>query len=213
MSSQRPLRRMRLLSEEELRRLLVACSESLDPMLNPVVILFLSTGMRAREALSMTWNRIDLDRGCVVLVETNSRDRRIVPIKRRSVEVLREHAARRNRGTDLVFPGSRNRYHPYSVGRAWVKALKVADIAHFTFYNLHYCAAAYVASNGASLTEIAEILGHNGFGPWELPDESFIDEDGHTLREYNEDTREWKMVVVDRGERITVDMRYDYFLR
>lgn len=43
---------------------------------------------------------------------------------------------------------------------AWEQALKIAEIDDFRFHNLRHCAASYLAMSGASLLEIAEILGH-----------------------------------------------------
>lgn len=41
-----------------------------------------------------------------------------------------------------------------------VTPLKRADIKDFRFHDLRHSAASYLAMNGASLAEIAEILGH-----------------------------------------------------
>ena len=44
--------------------------------------------------------------------------------------------------------------------RAWHKARKRAGIDDFRWHDLRHSAASYLAMNGASLAEIAEILGH-----------------------------------------------------
>ena len=41
-----------------------------------------------------------------------------------------------------------------------VKAVKEAKIEDFKFHDLRHCAASYLAMNGATLVEIAQILGH-----------------------------------------------------
>jgi integrase len=43
---------------------------------------------------------------------------------------------------------------------SWEKALKTAEIEDFHFHDLRHSAASYLAMNGATLAEIAEILGH-----------------------------------------------------
>ena len=43
---------------------------------------------------------------------------------------------------------------------AWAHAVKRADISDFRFHDLRHTAASYLAMNGASLMEIAEVLGH-----------------------------------------------------
>ena len=42
----------------------------------------------------------------------------------------------------------------------WVAALKKAEITDFHFHDLRHSCASYLAMNGASMNEIAEVLGH-----------------------------------------------------
>ena len=49
---------------------------------------------------------------------------------------------------------------PMDLRKAWEAALQQADIEDFTFHDLRHSAASYLAMNGASLNEIAEVLGH-----------------------------------------------------
>ena len=49
---------------------------------------------------------------------------------------------------------------PAVIRSAWEQALKKAEIDDFRFHDLRHCAASYLAMSGASLSEIAEILGH-----------------------------------------------------
>ena len=43
---------------------------------------------------------------------------------------------------------------------AWAYAVKRAGITDFRFHDLRHSAASYLAMSGASLMEIAEVLGH-----------------------------------------------------
>jgi len=65
----------------------------------------------------------------------------------------------KNIDTDLLFPG-RKRNQPIDIRVAWEKALTKAEITNFRFHDLRHSAASYLAMNGATLTEIADILGH-----------------------------------------------------
>ena len=49
---------------------------------------------------------------------------------------------------------------PMCIRRAWGNAVERAGIANFRFHDLRHSYASYLAMNGASLLEIAELLGH-----------------------------------------------------
>ena len=59
----------------------------------------------------------------------------------------------------MVFAGD-PKGTPVEIKRAWYTALQRAEIADFKFHDLRHSAASYLAMSGASLAEIAEILGH-----------------------------------------------------
>ena len=46
------------------------------------------------------------------------------------------------------------------IREAWESTVKRAGIADFCFHDLRHSCASYLAMNGASLAEIAEVLGH-----------------------------------------------------
>jgi integrase len=58
-----------------------------------------------------------------------------------------------------VFP-SKNFKDPIDIRTPWETAIKRAKVSDFRFHDLRHSAASYLAMNGASLAEIAEILGH-----------------------------------------------------
>ena len=47
-----------------------------------------------------------------------------------------------------------------SIREAWTFAVQRAGITNFRFHDLRHSAASYLAMGGASLAEIAEVLGH-----------------------------------------------------
>jgi integrase len=78
---------------------------------------------------------------------------------RQALDLIRQHAKLRRLDTTLVFPdyvGTK----PLSIRDAFANAVKRAGIEDFRFHDLRHSAASYLAMNGASLMEIAEILGH-----------------------------------------------------
>lgn len=155
-----PRGRVRFLNDEERVALLAACKNSECHQLYPVVILALSTGMRQMEIMNLTWTDIDLNRGCITLHETKNGERRAVPLVSHAKEVIQELSKLRRLDTKLVFYSDIKPSTPVFIRTPWGKALKEANVDDFKFHDLRHTAASYLAMNGASLVEIADILGH-----------------------------------------------------
>jgi integrase len=152
--------RVRFLDEGERTRLLAACKESSNAWLYPCVILALSTGMRQGELMGLKWQDVNLSGGYLILHETKNGERRRVPLAGHGLELLRGHAKVRRLDTDLLFPGNIHKTNPIDLRKPFGTALKAAAITDFHWHDLRHCTASYLAMNGASLAEIAEVLGH-----------------------------------------------------
>lgn len=153
--------RVRFLSDDERPRLLQACKESSNPFLYPVTVLAISTGMRSGEIMGLTWDVIDLSKGRLILHETKNGERRAVAITGHALDLLTEMNKVRRIDTALLFPAKGTApKQPMDLRTPWEAVLKKADIQDFKFHDLRHSAASYLAMNGASLAEIAEVLGH-----------------------------------------------------
>ena len=160
--------RVRFLSDKEREAILTACKNSSNPYLYPVAVLALSTGMRQGEIMNLTWDVVDMDAGRIVLHETKNGERRVVPLAGHALEVVKQLKIDRNKLTNLLFPATKPKrdvtgqiiYEPMFIRKAWVDAVHEAKIKDFKFHDLRHSAASYLAMNGASLAEIAEVLGH-----------------------------------------------------
>jgi integrase len=165
-----PRGRVRFLSDDtsvndevilgERSRLLKACQVSSNDFLYPVIVLALSTGMRQGEIMGLTWDDVDLAQGRITLHETKNGEIRVVPLVGRAHELLREHSKVRRLGVSLLFPSKTKSDKRIDLRAPWLVALKKAEIDEFRFHDLRHSAASYLAMNGASLAEIAEVLGH-----------------------------------------------------
>ena len=155
-----PRGRVRFLSELEREKLLAAAKESTSSYLHLVIVICLSTGARKMEILGLKWSSVDLDRGIITLHETKNNERRILPLTGHALALMKEHAKIRRLDTDLVFPSEHNPKKPIDLRTPFENALKRAGIDDFRFHDLRHSAASYLAMNGASLAEIAEVLGH-----------------------------------------------------
>ncbi|MFH1158884.1 MAG: site-specific integrase [Pseudomonadota bacterium] len=155
-----PRGRVRFLDDDERKRLVNACQQSKCPCLYTVVILALSTGARSNEIMSLTWSAVDLNRKSITLHDTKNKERRVLPLTGHALELMKEHKKVQRMDSDLVFPAPHNPKKPYIIRTAWDTAVKKAGLEDFRFHDLRHSAASYLAMNGASLAEIAEVLGH-----------------------------------------------------
>jgi integrase len=152
-----PRGRVRYLSAEERTALLAACQASPEPRLLPLVVLALSTGARQGELMGLKWRDVDVAAGVAIAQDAKNGERRRLTLAGRALEVVRDLAERRGAAAHL-FTGHRGgRSFPQA---AWKCACRAAGLSDFRFHDLRHSAASYLAMNGATLAEIAEVLGH-----------------------------------------------------
>jgi len=154
-----PRGRIRFLSDEERHRLLAVCQKSQNPYLHTIVVLALATGARRGELLSLCWADVDLKRATLTFQHTKNGERRTVPLTGQALTLMQQHAKVRRLATLLVFPNPTGT-RPANIRAAWQGAVRRAGIENFRFHDLRHSAASYLAMSGASLHEIAEVLGH-----------------------------------------------------
>lgn len=155
-----PRGRVRYLDDTERANLLKACQEGENSYLYLLVVLALSTGARHGELINLRWQNVDLQRKVITLHDTKNKERRVLPLVHHAFELMQQHNKVKWVGSDLVFPSPLDTTKPWNSRSAWLTALKKANITNFRFHDLRHSAASYLAMNGASLAEIAEVLGH-----------------------------------------------------
>ena len=157
-----PRGRMRFLSEDERARLIDACATSYCPYIYPIVILALSTGMRKSEILNLRWQDVDLEKAVILLYKTKNNEPRRVAVRGLALELLKQHNKVRRIDTDYLFPGelTAKNGRPMEITKAWEDARRRAKLENFVFHDLRHSCASYLAMGGATLLEIAEVLGH-----------------------------------------------------
>jgi integrase len=152
--------RVRFLDDDERTKLLTACKESSNSWLYTCVILALSSGMRQGELMGLKWSDVNLKDGYLILHETKNGERRRVPLSGLALALLNEHAKVRRLDSTLLFPSNKDPQKAIDLRKPWETAIKQAGINDFHWHDLRHCTASYLAMNGASLAEIAEVLGH-----------------------------------------------------
>jgi len=147
----------RFLSDEERTRLLKACEASGWPRLYLLVLLALTTGARKGELLGMRWKDVDIARCVVHVGRSKNGDSKVLPLVAAAVERLK---AFEGPPGALVFPSRLQPTKPMAFEERWRQALKAAGVKAFRFHDLRHSCASFLAQSGASLLEIADLLGH-----------------------------------------------------
>ena len=148
--------RDRVLTPEEWERLYTAAADHLQPIL---VVAF-QLGMRQREILDLSWDRVDLQRGSIKLrgKDTKGKESRSVPLAPAVLDSLRKLNQVRQINCPFVF-----QYEGRSI--QWVKrgfrnACRRAGIEDFRFHDLRHCAATNLRRSGVDTLTAMTIIGH-----------------------------------------------------
>jgi len=148
---------VRFLDNDERAALLAECKKSSWDRLYLLVLLGLTSGGRRGELEGLRWSDIDLDRGEASVARSKNGDRKtliLVPA------VLEELARFRGADSALVFASKRRPDTAYNSEAAWQAAMKRAGVKRFRFHDLRHSCASALAQSGATLLEIADVLGH-----------------------------------------------------
>jgi integrase len=113
-----------------------------------LAVLAISTGARKGELAKLTWNTINLERGTLTFLDTKNGTNRTVPVTGLALELLRGK------------PQKPGKLFARNWRKAFETAVKRAGLVDLRWHDLRHSAASYLAMSGASLLEIAEILGH-----------------------------------------------------
>lgn len=147
--------RTRVLSDEEESRLLAGLSDN-EPV-QQIVTLALHTGLRRGEIFNLAWADIDFGRRTILVQQSKSGKKRIVPMNATVTEMLRNMTRR----GELVFPSPRTGGKLIEIKRSFNRAMKEAKIKNLRFHDLRHTAATRMADAGADAFTLMKILGHS----------------------------------------------------
>jgi integrase len=157
-----PRGRTRFLSDDERAALLDACTHSAWPPLRTLVLLAITTGARKGELTGLRWSDVELKKGRALIRETKNDEQRVLPLAGKALDALRELKLQNSARSEYLFPQPSGLPGPYvHFDSHWYTALETAGIGGgFHFHDLRHTCASYLANQGCSLLEIANVLGH-----------------------------------------------------
>jgi len=142
---------LRVLSENEMNRLLEECS----PWLRSIVFTALNTGMRMGEILGLEWRHVDLDLGIITVERSKSKEFRNIPLNEGMMELLRTLP----RKSSYVFPNEEGKMFN-NIHKGFYAAVRRAGLPHTRFHDLRHTFASQLVMNGVDLVTVKELLGH-----------------------------------------------------
>ena len=151
--------RDRVLTDDEIFRLLPACRQSKSPYLYCIVLMSLTTGARQGEILNLEWRHVDFNNRLAYLKETKNGRPRSVALADSVIEELKELYEKRDSKKSLVF-SSKTAFGRVDIKKAWKEALKRAAIDDCRAHDMRHTFCTLAAQQGASNLELATAMGH-----------------------------------------------------
>jgi integrase len=150
-----PRGRTRRLEKDEESRLLAACELGRTPLLKPLIVLAIETGMRRGELLDLRWKHVDFSKHVAHLPMTKNGDSRDVPLSRRAADVLTQLSHQVNKHGDRAFPMSAN-----AVRCAFERLRNRAGMPDLHLHDLRHEAISRLFEKGLNSVEVGSITGH-----------------------------------------------------
>ena len=157
-----PRGRVRYLNEEEREKAAEGLPGKREPVSLYIVVLAISTGNAPRGNNGADLGRCGPGTAPDHPQQTKNDERRAVPIVGAAFDLLKACPRCADWTAVCSSPGAiRKSRSKFAI--PGLAALEKAGVGDFRFHDLRHTAASYLAMNGATLAEIAEILGHKTF--------------------------------------------------
>ena len=149
--------RTRYLSDNERKRLFKACRDAKWDKLYLLVLMAITTGARRGELLSLRWNSLDIDKQTSYVLTSKNGEPKVLPLTQSVIKELQRFSLNDD---SLIFASEIKPNKPYFFYKQWKRVRDEAELVDFRFHDLRHTTASYLAQNGATLLEIADVLGH-----------------------------------------------------
>jgi len=151
----------RILTDEEIDRLLAIAGKSESPFIEPFIRIGLNTGMRPSEILTLRWRDIDFIHRSLRIEESKTdrgnRKGRKIPMNDEVAQAVQNI----KRNSEYIFFNKETRSHVKGIKTSFMKACKDAKIEGVTPYGLrHTVATKLVNELGVDIVTAGRILGH-----------------------------------------------------
>ena len=150
----------RFLTEAEVARLadtltVMETEHRLSTVAAAAVRLLLLTGCRKSEILSLRWDWVDGDRGCLRLPDSKT-GAKVVPLAAAALEVL----SGLSRTSVYVLPAAKGDGHYSGLQKDWERVRDRAGLPGLRLHDLRHSFASFAVADGSTLFMVGKVLGH-----------------------------------------------------
>jgi integrase len=151
----------RFLSEVEVATLAEAVSvmvaeQNLSPTAAAAIRLLMLTGCRKSEILSLRWEWVDAERGCLRLPDSKT-GAKVVPLAAAAMELVSELP----RNSVYVLPAAKGAGHYTGLQKDWERVRDRARLPGLRLHDLRHSFASFAVADGNTLFMIGKVLGHS----------------------------------------------------
>lgn len=152
-------KRDRWATREELPRLVAAINREESIYVRGALWMYLLTGARKSEVLTMRWADLDLSRGTWRQPETKAGRTHHLSLAAPVVDLLRQIP--RQAGNPYVICGYKEGAHLVNIDKAWRRVRGAAGVEDLRLHDLRRTVGSWLAQSGNSLHLIGRVLGHS----------------------------------------------------
>lgn len=152
-------KRDRFISHEEFPKLAQAINEELNQSVVAAIWLYLLTGVRKDELLTLKWADIDLERKELKLTDTKNGKPHYLPLSIAAIDVLNQ--IQRIDDNPYVIVGKNAGCHLVNIDKPWQRIRKEAGLEDVRLHDLRRTVGSWLAQSGNSLHLIGKVLNHS----------------------------------------------------
>jgi len=150
--------RIRWITHDQANTLIEAAkARKRAPYLVDMIRLALHTGLRHRELLNLTWDRVDDANGLIYLYSEHQKGKRVssIPLNKAALVALKNR-----RGIDKTRVFTYQGSPIASAKKSFSVACEKADIEDFTIHDLRHTTASWMVQRGVPLVAVKEVMRH-----------------------------------------------------
>jgi integrase len=129
--------------------------------LREIIIFAVNTGWRRSEILALQWDKVDLFRKTLTILEQKNKGKDTQPFNEQVLEVLKARYRVRSIASNLVFYDSEGKELDGShVLKVFKRMVKLAKVSHCRFHDLRHTFATRLVQAGVDLYKVKKLLRH-----------------------------------------------------